>query len=59
MTVIMKIMNKKVIMTSLPVFRPLSLTHLHGDLMFFSNSALWLPHGRFNHIVYDKPGVMW
>lgn len=40
MTVIMKIMNKKkVIMTSPTVFRPLSLTHLHGD-RFFSPPTL-------------------
>lgn len=47
-------------MTSLTVFRPLSLTHLHGDRFFFpSNSAFWLPHGGFNHIVYGKPSVVW
>lgn len=63
MTVIIKIMKEKekVIMTSPTVFRPLSLTHLHGDWIFFlhSDSAFWLPHGCFNHIVYGKPSVVW
>lgn len=46
MTVIMKIMNKEVIMTSPSVFRPLSLSHLHGDLNYFFQlyilAAPWL-----------------
>lgn len=47
-------------MTSLCAFRPLSHTHLHGDWnFFFSNSTIWLPHGRLNHIVYGKPSVVW
>lgn len=48
-------------MTSPTVFRPLSLTYLHGDRFFFfpTNSAFGLPHGGFNRIVSGKPSVVW
>lgn len=58
MTVIMKIMNKKS-NNDIPDYIQTSLSHISMVIAFFpSNSAFWLPHGRFNHIVYGKPSVV-